>query len=218
MYFGAFDISYYLESIEKLKDRWTHSTSVAFYISRIKKKKTKINHRKWLYYFSKYSPWRSIHFFMHLNQFSKHFFHSDWGISKTCILNALTASTGVEKRWPRNLFLICGNKKKSLGAKSGLPLFFRRLLVNKLLCTIQNRSLNVALMVQLPHVRLFWRSRRPFSSKCIQSTAVYFRAHMHRSMIRHLLRCHRRVLMHHDRIFFLALLSTNRHEPFFDRL
>ena len=82
-----------------------------------KEKKTKIYHRKWLYYFSKYSPWRSIHFFMHLNQFSKHFFHSDWGISKTCILNALTASTGVEKRWSRNFFFICGIKNKSLGAK-----------------------------------------------------------------------------------------------------
>jgi len=82
--------------------------------------KTNIYHRKWLYCFSKYSPWWSIHFCMRLNQFSKQFFHSEWGNSKTCVLNASTASSGVEKRWPRNLFLMCGNKKKSLGAKSGL--------------------------------------------------------------------------------------------------
>ena len=57
---------------------------------------------------------------MRLNQFSEHFFHSDWGMSKTRILTALTASSGIEKCWPRNVFLMCGNKKKSLGAKSGL--------------------------------------------------------------------------------------------------
>ena len=50
----------------------------------------------------------------------KHFFQSDWGNSKTCVLNASTASSGVENRCPRNLFLMCGNNKKSLGAKSGL--------------------------------------------------------------------------------------------------
>ena len=57
---------------------------------------------------------------MRLNQFSKHFCHSDWGIPKTCILNASTASSGVEKRWTLILFLTCGNKKKSFGAMSGL--------------------------------------------------------------------------------------------------
>ena len=57
---------------------------------------------------------------MRLNQLSKHSCHSDWGISKTCILNASTASSGVEKCWPLILFSTFGNKKKSFGAKSGL--------------------------------------------------------------------------------------------------
>ena len=56
---------------------------------------------------------------MRLNQLSKHFCHSDWGISKTCILNASTASTGVEKRWAPILFFTYGNKKKSFGANLG---------------------------------------------------------------------------------------------------
>ena len=56
---------------------------------------------------------------MRLNQLSKHFCYSDWGISKTGLLNASTASSGVEKRWPLILFFTYGNKKKSLGAKSG---------------------------------------------------------------------------------------------------
>ena len=42
------------------------------------------------------------------------------GISKTCILNVSTASSGVEKYWPLILFLTYGNKKKSFGVKSGL--------------------------------------------------------------------------------------------------
>ena len=57
---------------------------------------------------------------MRLNQLSKHICHFDWGISKTCILNASTASSGVEKHWPLILFFTYGNKKKSFGAKSGL--------------------------------------------------------------------------------------------------
>ena len=60
--------------------------------------KTNINHWKSLYCFSKYSPLRSIHFCMRLNQLPKHFCHSDWGIYKICTLNASTASSGVEKR------------------------------------------------------------------------------------------------------------------------
>ena len=81
-----------------------------------------INNRKSPYYFSKYSPLRSKHFCMRLNQLSKHFWHSDWGtrISKTCILNASSASSGVQKRWPLILFLCTGEKKKSFGAKSAL--------------------------------------------------------------------------------------------------
>ena len=55
---------------------------------------------------------------MRLNQLSKHFCHSDWGISKTCILNASTASLGVKKRWPLILFFTYGNKKKSFGVRS----------------------------------------------------------------------------------------------------
>ena len=35
----------------------------------------------------------------------------------------------------------------------------------------------------------------------IQSTAIYFRAHTRKSTIHHLLRCHRRVSKHRDRIF-----------------
>lgn len=55
-----------------------------------------------------------------MNQFSKHLFHSELGSSKTCNLNASTASSGVKNRSPRSLFLIVGNKKQSLKAKSGL--------------------------------------------------------------------------------------------------
>ena len=87
------------------------NTRVAFYISGLEnKKKTDINHRKSLYCFSKYSPLRSMQFCMRLNQLSKYFCHFDWGISKTCILNASTTSLGVE-RWPLILFFTYGNKK-----------------------------------------------------------------------------------------------------------
>ena len=48
---------------------------------------------------------------MRLNQLSKHFCHSDWGISKTCILNASTASSGIEKHWFLILFFTYGNKR-----------------------------------------------------------------------------------------------------------
>ena len=82
--------------------------------------KPNINHRKSLDCFSKYFPLRSQHFCMRLNQLSKHFFHSDCGISKTCILNASTASSGVEKRWSLTLFFTYGTKKTLFGAKSGL--------------------------------------------------------------------------------------------------
>ena len=61
-----------------------------------------------------------MHFRMRLNQLSNQFFHSDWGISKTCILNLSTASSGVEKPWPLILFFAYGNKKKSFSTKSGL--------------------------------------------------------------------------------------------------
>ena len=62
---------------------------------------------------------RSIHFCMRLNQLSKHFCQSDWGICKICILNASTASSGDEKRWPLTFFTY-GNKKKSFDAKARL--------------------------------------------------------------------------------------------------
>ena len=54
----------------------------------------------------------------------------------------------------------------------------------------------------------------PYLETSIQSTAVYFRAHTHKSMIHHLLPCHRRVSKHRDRsisftqstrIFFWAI-------------
>ena len=57
---------------------------------------------------------------MRLDQLSKHFSYSGWGIFKTCILNASTASSGVEKRWPLILFFTYGNKMKSFVAKLGL--------------------------------------------------------------------------------------------------
>ena len=51
----------------------------------------------------------------------------------------------------------------------------------------------------------------------IQKTAVYFRTHTRKSTIHHLSRCHRRVSKQRDSIFG-ALISTDRHEPFFERL
>ena len=66
--------------------------------------------------FSNYSPaW-----FIHSNHLSKHFFHSDWDISKTWFLNASTPSSGHENLWLHFVFLIFWNNKKSLGAKSEL--------------------------------------------------------------------------------------------------
>ena len=67
-----------------------------------------------------YSPRILKHFCMRSNQLSKFFIHSDWDTSKTWFLNASTASSGVENRWPRIFPLMCGNKNKSLGAKSRL--------------------------------------------------------------------------------------------------
>ena len=51
---------------------------------------------------------------MRLNQLSKHFYHSDWGISNTWTLNASTASSGIGKRWPLILFFMYGNKKRGI--------------------------------------------------------------------------------------------------------
>ena len=78
------------------------------------------------------------------------------------------------------------------------------------------------LVFRLRHVQFFRKNRQSFPWKCfereqllldlahletpIQSTAVYFRAHTRKSMI------HNR-----DRIF-RAFLSTNRYEPFLERL
>ena len=52
----------------------------------------------------------------------------------------------------------------------------------------------------------------------IQPTAVYFRAHKRKFTIHHLSRCHRCVSKYRDQTIFGAFLSTNRHEPFFERL
>ena len=58
------------------------------FIFRYYRTKTNINHLKSFYCFSKYSPLRSIHSCMRLNQLSKHFCHSDWlifwAIDKLC--------------------------------------------------------------------------------------------------------------------------------------
>jgi len=59
-----------------------------------------------------------IDFCIRLNQFSKHFFHSKAVTSEISVRNVSTAS-GDSNRSPRILFLKFGNKKKSLGDKSG---------------------------------------------------------------------------------------------------
>lgn len=66
-------------------------TSVASYIIDWIKNESNLNHRKLLYCFSNYSLRGSIHFCMTSYQLTKHFFYFDWGISKTIILNAVTA-------------------------------------------------------------------------------------------------------------------------------
>ena len=121
---------------------------------------------------------------MHLNQMSKHFYHSDWGISKTCILNASTAYSGVEKRWPLILFFTYGNKKKSFDAKSRLyggwlikSVYWvlknavvwaedRRQLANKWLRITQNWLFCVVLVVRLRHIQFFRKNRRSFAFNC----------------------------------------------------
>ena len=69
---------------------------------------------------NRFNVFQNIPHCMRLNQLSKHICHSDWGISKICILNASNASSGIEKRWPLILFFTYGNKMKSFDAKSGL--------------------------------------------------------------------------------------------------
>ena len=51
----------------------------------------------------------------------------------------------------------------------------------------------------------------------IQSTAVSFRANKRKSTIHYLSPCHRRVSKHRNHIFGV-FFSTNRQEPFFERL
>ena len=79
-------------------------------------------------------------------------------------------------------------------------------------------------------VLVFPKNRRSFAWKCfvreqfllvlahletpIQSNVVYFRAHMCKSTIHHLSRCHRGVSKHRDCIF-RAFPSSNRHKSFF---
>ena len=110
--------------------------------------------------------------------------------------------------------------------------FFGQQLANKWLCITQNWLFCVGLMVRLRHIQFFWKNRRLIALKCfvpeqlllnlahletpIQPTAVYFRAYARKSTIHHLSQCHRSVSKHRDRIFG-AFLSTNRHEPFFER-
>lgn len=40
---------------------------------------------------------------------SSHFYQFDWGVSRTCIRNAATASVSVEKRWPLSSFFYVRN-------------------------------------------------------------------------------------------------------------
>ena len=62
---------------------------------------------------------RSIHFCIRSNQFSKHFFYSKAVTSEISVRNVSTAASGDSNRSPCILFLMFGNKKKSLGDKSG---------------------------------------------------------------------------------------------------
>ena len=48
---------------------------------------------------------------MRSNHFSKHCSHSDWDSSKTLFLNASTASSGDENRWPRIFSWYAGTKR-----------------------------------------------------------------------------------------------------------
>ena len=57
--------------------------------------------------------------FLRSNQFSKHFFHSKAVTSEISVRNVSTAASDDSSRSPRILFLMFGNKKKSLGDKSG---------------------------------------------------------------------------------------------------
>ena len=109
-------------------------TRVAFCISGLENI-TNINHRKPLYCFSKYSPLRSIRCCMSLNQLSKHFCCSVWGISKTFLLYASTAPSGVENRWHLILFFTYRNKKKPFDASLSL---YDRLLIKSVFWVLKN--------------------------------------------------------------------------------
>ena len=221
------------------------------------KKCTNINCPKSLYYFSKYSPLSCINFCMRLKQLSKHFFRSDWGISKTCILNSSTTSSGVEKRWPLILFFTYGNKKKLFGAKSGLygwwlikQMFWvlknivvwddvwelllswwRMIRLRRLVLLISCKTTGKQMVVYHSELTILHCSSGTITTcpvfpkkqamNClevlpepatfagfgssgvspIQSTGVYFQAHMRKFTIHHLSRCYRRVSKHRDRIW-----------------
>ena len=87
------------------------STSVVFYISGLENKNKYWSSKIALLLFKIFpiKIYTPLHAFEPIE--SKHFCHSDCGISKTCILNASTASSSVEKRWPLILFLRTGIKR-----------------------------------------------------------------------------------------------------------
>ena len=120
------------------------------YFSGLETKKKNINYRKSRYCFSKYSPLRSIHICMRLNQFSKYFCRSDWSIFKTWILNVSSPSSGVVKRWLLILFFTYGNKKKSFGAKLGL---YGGWLIKSMLWVLKNS----AVWADVWELALLWR-------------------------------------------------------------
>ena len=163
---------------------------------------------------------------------------------KTCILNASIAPSGVAKRWPLILFLRTGIKRSHSVASqdytaddssnpcfecSKMQLFepmceslycrgeewcvfdrwfswfLGRQLANKWLCTIQNWLFCVVLVVRLQLVQFSEKNRPSFAWKCLVPEQLLLDlAHLE--------------TVRNTTSIFEAFLSTNRYEPFFERL
>lgn len=94
------------------------NTRVAFYIWGLEKKN--INHRKSLYYLSKYSLLRCIHTFACVWAIVEALLPIWLSYLQKCILNTSTASSVAEKLWALILFFTYGNIKDSFGVRSEL--------------------------------------------------------------------------------------------------